>query len=179
MIRWRWFDRGVLAGIIAFGLSAIAVPDAYAQKISTEFDETVDFSRFKTFVVRDGQLNSRSPALNSELTKKRVIAEIEKALTAKGLAKADGRSDLNVFFTLGATRQVETEAYPAGWRGLGTRVTRTPYAQGTLVIDMRDPTTRSLVWRGIALEEEPNPAKLSEQLDEMVKKSIAKYPPKK
>jgi hypothetical protein len=44
---------------------------------------------------------------------------------------------------------------------------------------MRDPTTRSLVWRDIAIEEEPNPTKLSARLDEMVKKSIAKYPPKK
>jgi hypothetical protein len=130
-------------------------------------------------MVRDGQLNSRSPALNSELTRKRVEAEIERALTARGLAKGTGRTDLNVFFTFGSARRVETETYPAGWRGLGTRVARVPYAEGTLVIDLRDPTTRSLVWRGIAVEQEKDPAKLSNKLDDMVKKSIAKYPPKK
>ena len=165
--------------LIAFGLSVMIVPTAFAQKIRTEFDEGVDFTRFKTFAIRDGRINSRSPALNSELTKKRVEAEIERALTARGLTKATGRSDLNVSVTFGSNPRVEREAYPAGWRGLGTRVVRVPYTEGTLVIDLRDPTTRSLVWRGIATEEKPNPAKLSDKLDDMVKKSIAKYPPKK
>jgi hypothetical protein len=165
--------------MIAIAMSVIAVPGAFAQKITTEFDETVDFSKFKTFAVRDGQLNSRSPALNSELTKKRIETELEQALTARGLTKATGQPDLNVFFTFGSLRRVETETYPAGWRGLRTRVARVPYAEGTLVIDLRDPTTRSLVWRGIASEEEPNPAKLSDKLDDMVKKAVARYPPKK
>jgi hypothetical protein len=31
---------------------------------------------------------------------------------------------------------------------------RVPYAQGTLVIDLRDPATRSFVWRAIATDEE-------------------------
>jgi hypothetical protein len=165
--------------LIAFSLVVLVGPSAFAQKISTEFDQGVDFSQFKTFVIRDGRLNSRSPALNSELTKKRVETEIERALTARGLTKVTGRSDLNVFFTFGSLRRVETETYPAGWRGLGTRVARVPYSEGTLVIDLRDPTTRSLVWRGIATEKDPNPAKLSDKLDDMVKKAIARYPPKK
>src|SRR5262245_51784640 len=82
---------------LALALCLIVVPQAFAQKITTEFDEGVDFSKFKTFTVREGQLNSRSPALNSELTRKRVEAEIERALTARGLKKATGPSDLNVF----------------------------------------------------------------------------------
>ena len=85
----------------------------------------------------------------------------------------------NVFYTLGSLRRVETETYPAGWRGVRTRVVRVPNTEGNLVIDLRDPTTRSLVWRSIATEEKPNPAKLAERLDDMVKKAIAKYPPKK
>jgi hypothetical protein len=171
--------RTIVHGVVALALVAALAPWAFAQKITTEFDETVDFSRFKTFDVREGQLNSGSPALNSELTKKRLEMEIQRALTARGLTRASGRADLNVFFSLGAQRRVETETYPAGWRGLRTRVARVPHAEGTLVIDLRDPTTRSLVWRGIATEEEPNPAKLSEKLDDMVRKSFAKYPPRR
>jgi hypothetical protein len=51
-------------------------------------------------------------------------------------------SDLNVRYTLGIRLNVETEAYLAGWRGLGTRIVRVPYAQGTLAIDLRDPRLR-------------------------------------
>jgi len=45
-------------------------------------------------------------------------------------------------------------------------------------LDLRDPTTRSLVWRAIATEEQRDPAKLQGKLDNMVKKSFDKYPPK-
>ncbi len=175
----RCRDSRVRCGLLVLASSVLLTSDALAQKITVEFDETADFNRFKTFAVRDGQLNGRNPALNSELTKKRVEAEIERALISRGLTKAAGRPDLAVFYIFGASRRVATETYPAGWRGLGTRVARVPYAEGTLVIDLRDPTSRSLVWRGIATEDESDPAKLSEKLDDMVKKAIAKYPPKK
>jgi hypothetical protein len=129
--------------------------------------------------VRDGQMNAKSPALNSELTKKNLQTQIEQSLIARGLTLVKGPSDVNVFFQFGAARRVETESYPAGWRGLRTRVARVPYSEGTLVIDMRDPSTRSLVWRGIASESESDPTKIAGKLDDMAKKAIAKYPPKK
>lgn len=70
------------------------------------------------------------------------------------------------------------ERYPAGWRGWGTRVVRVPFTEGTLVIDLRDPGTRGLVWRGIARQDKGNAAAIEGKLDDMVKKSIEKYPPK-
>ncbi len=151
---------------------------AFAQKINVEFDEAVDFSKFRTFAIRSGQLNSKNPALNSELVKKKIEADIIKDLQARGLEFTDGKSDLNVRYTFGSARKIETEAYPAAWRGWGTRVVRMPYAEGTLVIDLRDPSTRSLVWRGIAHEEKSDPMKLQDKIDDMVKKAIEKYPPK-
>ena len=47
-------------------------------------NQAADFTKFKTFTIRDGQLNAKKPALDSELTKKNLQTEIEKALTAKG-----------------------------------------------------------------------------------------------
>ena len=152
---------------------------ASAQKIPIEFDSAADFAKFRTFAIRNGQLNSKNPALNSELIKNRIDADIERALTAHGLVKIEsGRSDLNVRYRFGSARKAELETYPAGWRGYGTRVVRVPYTEGTLVIDLRDPTTRSLVWRGIAREEKQDPYKIEQKLDDMVRKSIEKYPPK-
>jgi hypothetical protein len=160
-------------------LACLAVSGAFAQKIETEFDQAVDFSRFKTFAIRDGRLNSRNPSLNSELVRKRIDTDIRKYLEARGLLFVPtGPSDLNVRYTLGAVRGRQTEVYPAGWRGWGTRVVRVPFTEGTLVIDLRDPSTRSLVWRGIAREDKSNAAQIEGKLDDMVKKSIEKYPPK-
>ena len=151
---------------------------AYGQKVNIEFDRAIDFSKYRTFAIRAGNLNSKNPALNSELVKKQIDVDIERGLAARGLELVTGPSDLNVRYTLGSVRRVETEAYPAGWYGWGTRIVRVPYAEGTLVIDLRDPSTRSLVWRAISTEEQRDPAKLQGKLDNMVKKSFEKYPPK-
>jgi Domain of unknown function (DUF4136) len=159
-------------------LAVVSAAFAWAQKITVEFDQAADFTKYKTFAIRDGQLNSRNPALNSELVKKRIEADIMRYLTARGLEMTTGQSDLNVRYHFGSVRKAELEAYPAGWRGFGTRVVRVPYTEGTLVIDLRDPSTRSLVWRGIASEEKSDGTKIEGKLDDMVRKSIEKYPPK-
>lgn len=143
-----------------------------------EFDRGADFSKYKTFTIRDGSLNSKNPALNSDLVKRQIEADIERWLSAKGMLNVPARGDLNVRYTLGAARKTELETYPAGWYGMGTRVVRVPYSEGTLVIDMRDPSTRSLVWRAIAIEDKSDATKIEGKLDNMVKKSLEKYPPK-
>lgn len=172
--------RAALPAAVMVMITLLAAPAARAQKISVEFDQSVDFTRYKTFAVRNGELNAKSPALNNELARKNLQTEIETALMSRGLTKvATGPSDLNVVYTFGAARRVETETYPAGWRGLRTRVERVPYSEGTLVIDLRDPSTRSLVWRGIASDSEKDPNKIAGKLDDMARKAIAKYPPKK
>ena len=160
-------------------LAFLAVPMALAQKITVEFDQAADFSHYKTFAIRDGQLNSKNPALNNELVKKQIEADLVRDLMARGLEMTTGKSDLNVRYHFGSARKSEIESYPAGWRGFGTRVVRVPYTEGTLVIDLRDPATQSLVWRGIASEEKSDANKIEGKLDSMVKKALEKYPPKK
>src|SRR5262249_13231890 len=157
----------------------LATLPAFAQKIEIESDQAVNFSKFKTFAIREGRLNSKNPSLNSDLIRKRLNAGIQKSVEAKGLTfVASGSSDLHVRYKLCADRRMEREVYRAGWRGWSTRVVRVPYTEGTLVIDPRDPSTRSLVWRAIAREQKSDAAKIEGRLDDMVRKSFDKYPPK-
>jgi Domain of unknown function (DUF4136) len=161
-----------------FILTLLAAGGAWAQNVTVEFDQAVDFSRYRTFAIRDGKVNSRNPVLNSDLVKKQIEADIVRDLSARGLMLAEGKSDLNVRYTLGAVRTQEIETYPAGWRGWGTRVVRVPRTEGTLVINLRDPATQSLVWRAIVTEEKSNASQVQGKLDNMVKKAFDKYPPK-
>ena len=154
----------------------LAVLPLFSQKVTMEFDQAADFSHYRTFAIRDGQLNSKNPVLNSELVKKQIEDDILKGLAARGLQLVTGPADLNLRYRFGAARRVEREVYPAGW--WGTRVVRVPYTEGTLVIDLRDPKTRSLVWRAIAAQNKGDAAKIQGKLDDMVRKSIEKYPPK-
>ncbi len=152
---------------------------AIAQKIDVEADTTADFTRFHSFAIRDGRLNSKNPSLNNDIVRKRIEASIQKYFQAKGLTFVpSGPADLNVRYTFGSVRQTEVDRYPAGWRGWGTRVVRRPFTEGTLVIDLNDPSTRSLVWRAIAREDKADAIKIEGKLDDMVRKSFDKYPPK-
>ena len=84
-VRRRLSNRLTARGMVLLFLSLLAAHGAFAQKITMEFDQAADFSKYKTFAIREGQLNSKNPALNSDLVKKRIDADIEKYLTAKGL----------------------------------------------------------------------------------------------
>jgi hypothetical protein len=57
---------------------------------------------------------------------------------------------------------------------LNNQVTKIYYTEGTLIIGLRTPQT--LVWKSAARVESDDTER---KLDEMVKKSIAKYPPKR
>ena len=162
-----------------FLVAFLLVTPAFTQKVTVEFDQTADFSRFHTFALAGGQLNSRSPALNSELIRQKLDDSIARYLTAKGLTEVLNHGDLNVRYHFGSARKKEIEHYPAGWYGTRTRTVRIPYTEGTLVIDLHDTSIRSLVWRSIAHEDKNEPDKIVGKLDDMVKKSIAKYPPKR
>ena len=162
-----------------FSMILLICSAALAQKITVDFDQSADFAKYKTFMIRNGQLNSMNPALNSDLVKKQIEADIRTNLTARGLSEVSEHPDLNVIYHFGSIRKAELESRPVGWRGLGTQWVRVPTSEGTLVIDLRDPSIRSLVWRGIASEEKSDPTKIRGKLDDMVRKSLAKYPPKK
>lgn len=149
-----------------------------AQKVTIEFDQSKDFSQYKTYMIRSGQLHSKNPSLNSDLVRKQIDNAIRKRLSEKGLSEVESKPDLNVFYTLGSARRRELETYPAGWRGYGTRVVAIHYTEGTLVLDLRDTKVRELVWRAIAIEDKSDPMKIQGKLDDMVKKCIEKYPPK-
>jgi hypothetical protein len=151
----------------------------WAQDVDVEFDEAVDFAKFKTFRLMDGNLNTKAPLLNNDLTRKKIESEIRLRLTGKKLTEVtSGRPDLAVRYALGAVRSTDTNVI-RGRRGRVVGAVKSQTAEGMLTIDLLDGTSRDLLWRAVAVEEERDPAKLQDRLDEMVKKSFDKYPPKK
>jgi hypothetical protein len=108
----------IASGRILLLLAAVPVV-ALCQKVSLEFDETRDFSDYKTFAITAGKLNSRNSSLNNEIVQKQLENEIRRRLTERGLTEVPAKPDLNVRYSLGSGQRVEEDAYPAGWRGYG------------------------------------------------------------
>ena len=149
----------------------------YGQDVDVESDESINFANYKTFRIGVGDLNAKAPELKNDLIKKKIENELRTRLTAKKLSEVTSQGDLVVRYTLGAAPKAEATAVPAGRFGRGTRVVRTRYTEGTLTIDLI--ANRELVWRAVVTEEEKDPGKIADKLDDMVKKAIEKYPPKK
>jgi hypothetical protein len=161
-------------------LGLLVMPCAFPQKIVIEFDQSVDFSKFATFAIRDARLNSKSPSLNSEGVKSRINADIQKFFEKKGLKfVAEGESSVNVLYMLDSAVKSAVVGYPAGPSAKSRGVMRVPYTEGELVIDLHDPITRAVLWRATAREEKTEIGHIVAKLDDMVRKSIDEYPPKR
>ena len=161
-------------------IAALAAASLPAQKVTMEFDESIDFSNYKTFQWQKSRNRSKNPALSNELIDKKIRNAITARLNAKGLREApEGKPDLFVSYDLGSGTKTETEIAPAGPRGRGTRRVRVRYTEGTLIIDLRDASNKNLVWRAVSVDTAADPNKLGEHLDKDVRKAFDKYPPKK
>lgn len=152
---------------------------ANAAEVTTEYDHGTDFAAVKTYGWRPGRMATRNPALDNELTAKNIRTFIDDQLRAKGLVQVDRNPDVWVTYRVGTGRAVQTDVYPAGWRGWGTRVVKVPATAGSLVIDLLNGGTRELVWRSITTDVVSDPQKFEERLGKDIKEAFKRYPPKK
>lgn len=142
-----------------------------ADDLSVMVDPKADFSKFKTFAVRVGKIESNRPEIDNVLFAKRLTKTIRTALMAKGLNEATGRPDLFVDYSI-ASEDINT-TQRGGGRGIGPQPLR--FTVGMLVIDMTRPGDQNPVWRGVYRDDEMTGSKLFQKLPEDARKLIARY----
>jgi hypothetical protein len=168
--------------VTALGLALVSAT-ASAQTVTYDYDKGTDFSKLKTYAWIDGI------TLRDELNHKRIVSAIETQLGAKGLTKValDSNPDVLVAYHAAFERNFEINAFSSGYGGPWVGGNRSGSARleevvnGTLVIDMINPSTKSMMWRGMATKEIDMKAK-PEERDKKANKAAAKvfknYPPK-
>ena len=172
-------------------LSLVAM-SGFAQDVRYNFDKNANFSGYKTFkwvTVKD------APQVNN-LVDQQVKQAIEAELIKKGLQKASG-DDANLYlayqFNVGQEKEFSSYStdfgYGPGWGrgwyggGMGSTMTTgqtTTIHIGEFALDMYDPTSKQLVWRGTAtktLDPKAKPEKRQKNLDKGVAKLLKNYPP--
>jgi hypothetical protein len=153
-------------------------------------DPGADFASYATFRVlpRGGEVASgeRLPrhlrALEDPGFHDALHEAIQTALVAKGLRPAgEAEPDLVIGYQTAVRNQADVmpPAYGVGWRG--HVYVRHPgnvrwYKEGTLVIDVVDAASRTLVWRGIGVGamRDMHPG---EALDDAVREIFEEFPP--
>ena len=183
--------RGTIVLLAALALA----PAAFAEKPNIQWDKEYDFSHIKTFAWQDAA--APSLAQSDPFMHKFIQDEIEKRLVADGLTKASAGAMPDVLVTYHGSVmddvQLQSDSFGYGFGGYGmgrwgmygaavagpvsTTTRAVDYKKGTLVVDIVDPTKKSLVWRGsttpilISDSKDKTQKEISKALDEMVKQN--------
>ena len=175
--------------LTAAAIVLLAPTLALAQKTSFDFDKTTDFSKFKTYTLKDGT------KVNDPLIHNRIVAAIEAEMVAKGLSKNDAMPDVVVVYHIAFDKKQDITTFSSGYGGYGpygygwgggwaggTTTTQVrDITIGTLVIDMADAKKKEIAWRGMGVKEvntQAKPEKRDKSISEAVKKIFKNYPPK-
>ena len=152
----------------------------FAQHVRTEWDHSADFAAFHTYAWQA----SPDPAQGD--WNQAIIAAIDKQLQAKGLTKVDSNPDVWVVYSRSLHKDTSTTLgggyvfSPVGGEGSpGIPATSTTWEEGTLAVELGDPKTKQVVWRGsVSNTISDKDKKNLKNLDKAVAKLFREYPPK-
>ena len=156
-------------------LLAVLPLAALAQEVSVNYDKTYDFSKIKTFAIQQGS-EAKDPFLA-----KHFVNAVTQGLAAKGWTQAEAAADATVVLHGQSQDRKKLEGYSTGgWRwggGMGS-AQLTDYKVGSIVVDIFDTKTKTLLFRGIATDEKSDkPEKNEKKIDKAVSKMLKDFPP--
>ncbi|HLQ77126.1 MAG TPA: DUF4136 domain-containing protein [Terriglobia bacterium] len=179
---------GITVGLILFSLLVLA------DDHNVDFDSHTDFSKFKTFSIGAGIINSRRPELKNSLVVSKIQDAIRTAFVARKMmeAKETEHPDTIATFTVdgqdysvgpgGRANPIRGGRGDRGGRGGSTdspSSQQVDFTEGTLVIDVNTTATPPLlVWRGVYHDTEKSDAKLAQKLPDDAKKLLSEFPSK-
>lgn len=155
--------------------------------LDTDYDPGTDFSKYKTWTWLAGSKPSEKDV--DSLTQQRIQGAIEAELPKRGLAKAAEGADVTAAFHISVQRKIEsspaTLSLGYGWGPAHVGVSKSPtktWDEGTLVLDLVDAKTKTLLWRGTAVgtvHPDSSPEERQQRIHTVVAQLLEGYPPRK
>ena len=172
-------QRTILASVFCAVLAASA---SFAQQVKTDYDRSANFSQYKTYSWEKVQTQD-------QLWVGRIKEAVNAALTAKGLTAVESGGDIAIV-AIEMTKNQQTlntfyDGFGGGWGwrrggGFGGDATTTVdnYKVGTLVVDLFDAHSKTLLWRGSSSDTLSDKSdKNIKNLDKGVQKMFDHFPP--
>jgi hypothetical protein len=169
----------------------------YAQ-VRSDYDQTVDFTNFKTFKFEGWQDNSDQ--LINDLDKKRILDSFGKEFKMRNLTYVEQGGDIVVTLYFVIDQKTSRTAYTnynggmgyggrwgygygvgyGGGMGMGsstTTISENDYEVGTFVVSVYEGESKKLIWQGISTKTiNENPKKRNKTIPKGVQKLMKKYP---
>jgi broad specificity polyphosphatase/5'/3'-nucleotidase SurE len=174
-----------IAKMLAAALfAAVAGAPAIAQSLTVDYDQTVNFNKFRTYTW--DKVHATDPSVEE-----RLVSAANRDLSAHYMTEISSGGEITIT-AVEATQ--DKEEFSTFYDGLGDFSWQRPWGSGgfldnassvqdipvdSLVIDMYDTKTHKLLWRGTVAEPVAKSEDKNDQLvDKAVSELIAKYPPK-
>ena len=154
--------------------------------VGIDFDPEYDFSGYRTYRWYEVEPHPGDTLAANPLARRRVFKAVDRALAEKGFRLVDGQESDFLVFAHGMVRDRihvhDTGGFylfpgPFAFGGY-TDVTR--YEETTLFVDVIDPTTRQLIWRGSrtdVVKSYKDPEKAQAATDKAVRRILKDFPP--
>ena len=168
-----------MRSLIFLAIFSIFFISCSSVKVFTDFDSSVNFSKYKSFAFSKDQIKKIEI---SDLDKKRILSSIEKQMQMKGYTISNN-PDLIINVNTKSREDVYINRYNDypyyGWYPYGMSTTYKPSTRiiGLLYIDVIDAKTGSLLWQGNGSGTlSSNRATRDELINNFVSKLLESYP---
>lgn len=149
-----------LAALVTLLMVLMLAKPVWAQRVRTDYDKTVEFSRFETYIWGRNFLITRQTPEDQARIDSAIVAAIDRHLQAKGLKRHAEKADLIVIYKGGFW--VDTV--------------------GRLQIVVSDGGSNVPIWVVTAVKEVANPKKLmkvlEKEMDQWTERALKDFPPR-
>jgi len=186
-------SRHAAAAALILGAAACAP----AVRVRTAAEPSANLSALRTFVVmptparRGGTSSASDPMLVNSITNRALRDDLTRAFEGRGYAPQGDNADFAVAYYASTQDKLNVTYWdygypfwPHGWRGYGygfgypgpvAQVTE--YDQGTVIVDVINPSTKQLLWRGQGVAEvSSDPKEYQKELARTATAIVDKFP---
>ncbi len=164
-----------------FMVALLASTVMLAQDVRSNAMPGTDFSKYHSYKWVPIEGGSHP----NQIADAEIKSAVDAQLAAKGLTKSDSdKADLYIGYQVAVDQEKQWNAMGVGggprFGGMETATSSTINI-GSLDLDMYDPTTKQLVWKGVATKAiDPNQSQEKNQknLDKAMQKLLKNFPPK-
>jgi hypothetical protein len=166
-----------LAAFVLFAVGGLSAQVLQFPKVELEYDETADFSSFRTFRWKATQERAPNATVHSS-----VSWHVDRGLEKKGLKKlAEGTPDLYVQYDTESKRSLKgtasQTAAPSTVGGLSNSIDFHKETQGRLELELYRASDGARVWKAALPWGVVDPKKIDDDVENAVNLVLGKYPP--
>lgn len=193
---YRLSGRNAVSQVVAhviFFASLLLITPSFAQKVETDYDKSVDFSRYKRYGWGTNDLMAKQLPEDKERIATALRDSIDRQMQAKGYIPDDQNPDFRIAYEAGGATGgsvgVKPDSVGRIYNPGSTFSTDYPngapldvwiYTLATMRITATDPSTQKAVWQAVVSKKINDPNKfmrdLNKSVDEVTAAALKKFP---